>query len=62
MARRDVQILHPPELIAKVSDVVGLYLAPPENAVVLCVEEKARSRPNCVRCPASCSIISTFDR
>src|SRR4051794_40719561 len=30
-----------PELVAKVTDVVGLYLAPPENAVVLCVDEKS---------------------
>jgi hypothetical protein len=28
-----------PELVAKVYDVVGLYLAPPENAVVLGVDE-----------------------
>ena len=27
------------QLVAKVTDVVGLYLAPPENAVVLCVDE-----------------------
>ena len=27
-----------PELIAKVTDVVGLYLDPPENAIVLCVD------------------------
>jgi hypothetical protein len=31
-----------PELVAKVTDVVGLYLAPPENAIVLCVAEKSR--------------------
>jgi transposase len=31
-----------PELVAKVTDVVGLYLAPPENAVVLCVDEKSQ--------------------
>ena len=31
-----------PELVAKVIDVVGLYLAPPENAVVLCVDEKSQ--------------------
>ena len=31
-----------PELIGKVTDVVGLYLAPPENAVVLCVDEKSQ--------------------
>jgi hypothetical protein len=26
-----------PQLAAKVVDVVGLYLHPPENAIVLCV-------------------------
>ena len=31
-----------PELEAKVSDVIGLYLAPPENAVVLCIDEKSQ--------------------
>jgi transposase len=31
-----------PQLVAKVTDVVGLYLAPPENAVVLCVDEKSQ--------------------
>ena len=29
-----------PEFTAKAADVVGLYLDPPENAVVLCVDEK----------------------
>ena len=31
-----------PALVAKVTDVVGLYLAPPSNAVVLCVDEKSQ--------------------
>lgn len=31
-----------PELVAKVVDVVGLYLNPPENAVVLCLDEKSQ--------------------
>jgi transposase len=31
-----------PELEAKVRDVVGLYLNPPEAAVVLCVDEKSQ--------------------
>jgi len=31
-----------PELAAKVNDVVGLYLYPPEGAVVLCVDEKSQ--------------------
>jgi len=29
-----------PDFAAKASDIVGLYLHPPENAVVLCVDEK----------------------
>lgn len=29
-----------PAFVAKAADVVGLYLAPPENAVVICVDEK----------------------
>ena len=31
-----------PQLEAKVRDVVGLYLQPPENAVVVCVDEKSQ--------------------
>ena len=31
-----------PELVAKVTDVIGLYLQPPENAIVLCVDEKSQ--------------------
>jgi transposase len=31
-----------PELDAKVRDVVGLYLHPPEHAIVLCVDEKSQ--------------------
>jgi transposase len=31
-----------PQLEAKVRDVVGLYLDPPENAVVVCVDEKSQ--------------------
>ncbi len=31
-----------PELVAKVTDVVGLYLEPPKNAIVLCVDEKSQ--------------------
>jgi hypothetical protein len=31
-----------PELEAKVTDVIGLYLAPSENAIVLCCDEKSQ--------------------
>ena len=29
-----------PQFVAKAADVVGFYMAPPENAVVICVDEK----------------------
>jgi hypothetical protein len=44
-----------PELVTKVRDVVGLYLAPPERAIVLSVDEKTQihapsiERPRCCR-------------
>jgi Homeodomain-like domain len=31
-----------PELEAKIRDVVGLYLAPPDRAVVVCIDEKSQ--------------------
>lgn len=48
-----------PELVAKVNDIVGLYLAPPENAIVLCVDESPRSRRwtaprRCCPCNRTC--------
>src|ERR1700730_11220846 len=33
-----------PNFTAKAADVVGLYVAPPEKAIVLCVEEKLSSQ------------------
>ncbi|MGY2812006.1 hypothetical protein ACVIHF_008736 [Bradyrhizobium sp. USDA 4506] len=29
-----------PDFVAKVRDVVGLYVSPPQHAVVLCLDEK----------------------
>jgi len=31
-----------PDFVAKVRDVVGLYVTPPERAIVLCVDEKSQ--------------------
>ena len=39
---RDVQVIQDPLFIDKVRDIVGLYLAPPEPALVLCVDEKSQ--------------------
>jgi len=38
--RRSWCVSTDPEFSAKAADIVGLYLDPPENAVVLCVDEK----------------------
>ncbi len=34
-----------PDFVAKVRDIVGLYMAPPIRAVVLCVDEKSQIQP-----------------
>jgi hypothetical protein len=33
-----------PLFAAKAADVVGLYLAPPESTLVICVDEKPNTR------------------
>ncbi len=38
--RRSYCVSTDPEFAAKAADIVGLYLDPPENAVVVCVDEK----------------------
>lgn len=42
VAGADVQVSTDPGLVAKATDIVGLYLAPPENAIVLCMDEKSQ--------------------
>src|SRR5688572_24262527 len=37
-----VKLSPDPLLIEKVRDIVGLYINPPEHAIVLCVDEKAQ--------------------
>jgi hypothetical protein len=34
-----------PKFLEKMTDVVGLYLNPPQKAIVLCVDERVRYRP-----------------
>ena len=38
--------------LEKLTDVVGLYLNPPENAIVLCVDEKSQIQLWTARSPA----------
>ena len=45
-----------PLFIEKVRDIVGLYMAPPERAAVLCVDEKSQipgARPRPADAPAA---------
>lgn len=39
---RTFKVSRDPDFAAKVQDIVGLYLDPPEKAVVLCVDEKSQ--------------------
>jgi transposase len=36
------QLSKDPQLIEKVRDIVGLYMSPPDNAMILCVDEKSQ--------------------
>ena len=38
----DVQAVDDPQFVEKVRDIVGLYLDPPEKALVICVDEKSQ--------------------
>jgi putative transposase len=40
--QRHFQLSNDPFFVEKVRDIVGLYLSPPEKAVVLCVDEKSQ--------------------
>lgn len=31
-----------PQFVDKVQDIVGLYMAPPDRAIMLCVDEQSR--------------------
>jgi transposase len=36
------KLSHDPQFVAKLTDVVGLYMNPPENALVFCIDEKSQ--------------------
>jgi hypothetical protein len=42
---RTFKLSRDPQFVEKLTDVVGLYLNPPEKALVFCADEKVRSRP-----------------
>ncbi len=42
--QKNFKLSNDPFFVEKVRDVVGLYLNPPDNAMVLCVDEKSRTQ------------------
>jgi transposase len=40
--RKSFKLSRDPKFLEKLTDVVGVYLTPPQNAVVLCVDEKSQ--------------------
>ncbi len=47
-----------PQFVDKVRDVVGLYMTPPENALVLAVDEKPRCRRSSFAAPPTAALPS----
>ena len=41
---QDVTLSHEPDVEAKQAEIVGLYLNPPKNAFVVCLDEKTAYR------------------
>jgi hypothetical protein len=42
-SRQDFQVVARPRFLEKLTDVVGLYINPPDKAIVLCVDEKSQT-------------------
>jgi hypothetical protein len=40
-----LKVSNDPQFAEKLESIVGLYLNPPERAIVLCAEEKSQIRP-----------------
>jgi transposase len=61
---RTFKISNDPHFVEKVLDVVGLYLNPPEHALVLCVDEKSqiqaldRTQPSLPMIPGRCGTLT----
>jgi transposase len=58
--RKNFKLSRDPRFLEKLTDVVGVYLTPPQNAVVLCVDEKSqiqaldRTQPGLPMKPGRC--------
>ena len=62
------KVSNDPDFEEKLHDVVGLYLSPPENAVVFCVDEKSsiqaldRTQPGLPMKPGRCGTLTHDDK
>ncbi len=61
---RTFKVSNDPRFVEKVVDIVGLYLDPPEHALVLCVDEKSqiqaldRTQPSLPMYPGRCGTMT----
>jgi len=39
------KVLRGPKFVERLEDIVGLYMSPPEHALVLCCDEKSQVQP-----------------
>ncbi|MEO7412287.1 MAG: hypothetical protein ABIZ81_02930 [Opitutaceae bacterium] len=62
---KSFKLARDPKFLEKLTDVMGVYLTPPQNAVVLCVDEKSqiqaldRTQPRLPLKPGRCCTSST---
>jgi hypothetical protein len=49
---RQFKLSNDPNFVARLRDVVGLYVDPPAHAIVLSVDEKSQFRPSTAPSPA----------
>lgn len=61
---RSFKLSRDPRFVEKLTDVIGVYMTPPQNAVVLCVDEKSqiqaldRTRPGLPLKPGRCGTLT----
>lgn len=61
---RTFKLSHDPQFVEKLTDVVGLYMNPPDKALVLCVDEKSqiqaldRTQPGLPMKPGRCGTMT----
>src|SRR5262249_27509120 len=64
----DIQAVTRSEIPRKLTDVVGLYLNPPQQAIVLCVDEKSqiqalqRTQPGLLLKKGRCGTMTSFEQ